>query len=530
MPKLVSAMTIAVLVASLAAASARAEPVFVLEGRGWGHGIGMGQFGAQGFARQGWGHGRILSHYYPGTRLGRAETREVRVLLGAGRKQFVVSSARPFRVVDAGGRKATLPAGRIGLGPKLAVRIDGRSVRLRSPVRFEGGAAPVALDGNAYRGALVIRSRGGRMSAVNHVSLERYLAGVVAWEMPHDWHPEALRAQAVVARSYALATLTPRKIFDVFDDQRSQVYGGVRAETPSTNRAVGATSGRVLFHGDRIAVTFYHSTSGGRTAAVRDVWPRAESLPYLRAVADPHDRASPHHVWEPRRLTRAELARELKAPALRGAVDIVVARNASGRADEVKIRTPAGMHPVDAARFRTALGLRSTWFRIGVLDLTRPPGPAVFGKPLALRGIARGLPAPVIQRHEGGTWRQVAIVRPRGDGTFVAHVPVEPGAVYRVAAGRTAGPQVRVAVAPQVRLTASARTVRGTVRPPLPRASVEIQRRTQAGWRTVTAARVDAAGAFAPPLDLSDGDYRALVEPGGALVPGASAAVRVGSE
>ena len=93
--------------------------------------------------------------------------------------------------------------------------------------------------------------------------------------MPDDWHPEALRAQAVVARSYALATLKPGKLFDLYADTRSQVYGGVRAEEDTTNRAIGSTAGRVLLWQDRVATTFYHSTSGGRTAPIADVWPRA---------------------------------------------------------------------------------------------------------------------------------------------------------------------------------------------------------------------------------------------------------------
>ena len=87
--------------------------------------------------------------------------------------------------------------------------------------------------------------------------------------MPHEWHPQALRAQAVVARSYTLATLRPGKLFDLYDDQRSQVYGGVRAEALQSHLAVGATANRVLTYGGVIATTYYHSTSGGRTAQRR---------------------------------------------------------------------------------------------------------------------------------------------------------------------------------------------------------------------------------------------------------------------
>ena len=111
-----------------------------------------------------------------------------------------------------------------------------------SPVR-----APLRLGADAYRGALLVHKRGGRLTVVNRLPLDRYLRGVVPWEMPDDWHPEALRAQAVVARSYALATLKPGTLFDLYADTRSQVYGGVQAEEDSTNRAIGSTAGRVVF-------------------------------------------------------------------------------------------------------------------------------------------------------------------------------------------------------------------------------------------------------------------------------------------
>jgi len=438
----------ALVVGALAsAAAAHADPVFVVKGRGWGHGIGMGQYGAQGFAQQGWGHERILLHYYPGTRLGSAEPRQVRVLLAESAKRVEISSPRPFRIVDGAGRTATLPARKLALGPGLVVKLRGKDVRLRAPVRFEGGAAPVALDGKPYRGALVVRAGGGSLTVVNHVTLERYLNGVVPYEMPNHWHPEALKAQAVVARSYALATLAPKQHWDLYDDQRSQVYGGVAAETPATNRAVGATAGRVLFHGGRIATTFYHSTSGGRTANVTDVWPRAEPVPYLRAVDDPHDRRSPHHTWGPVRLTGAQLAARLGAPALARAADLTVTRNASDRVAQVRVRTPQGTRAVDPTEFRRALELRSTWFQVGVLDLRAPGTKAERGEPVELRGIARNLEAPVIQRRDGGTWRQVARVRPGADGAFTVSVRAGDGGVFRVAAERIAGPEVRVEVA-----------------------------------------------------------------------------------
>jgi stage II sporulation protein D len=391
----------------------------------------MSQWGARGLAQHGRSYRQILAHYYPGTRLGRGAPRQVRVLLAAGRKRFVVTSRTPFRIGRRTGRRVVLRPG---------------YVARRGPLRIVPGASPLALDGVPYRGSLVVRSRAGVMAAVNHVSLERYLRGVVPDEMPPDWPREALRAQAVVARSYALATLKPGKHFDLRADTRSQVYNGVRAEEATANRAIGATARRVLVWHGRVATTFYHSTSGGRTAAAWEVWPRAQRVPYLRGVRDPFDGASPHHRWGPLRL-------DVRALGIPRAQDVGVARGASGRATALVVRGPRGNRRLDPNDVRLRLGLPSTWFRVGVLDL----GPPVVrdGK-IVLRGVARGLPRPVIQLLEGRGWRQVARVRTRRDGSFTVAVRPLSGAVYRVAAARIAGPRVRIA--PSVARQAAAST------------------------------------------------------------------------
>jgi stage II sporulation protein D len=252
--------------------------------------------------------------------------------------------------------------------------------------------------------------------------------------MPRDWQPEALKAQAVVARSYALATLKPGKTFDLRNDTRSQVYNGVRAEEWQTNLAIGATAGRVLLWRGRVATTFYHSTSGGRTAAIREAWPDAQALPYLRSVSDPYDSASPHHRWGWTRL-------DLRKLGVRRPVDLRLARGPSGRATWFLLRTRAGARRVDASDARRALGLRSTWLQLGVLDLRRPTRALASRGKLELRGIARGLRRPVVQRLARGSWRTVAYVRP---GAFRVRVAAVRGARYRVAAEGINGPVVRL--------------------------------------------------------------------------------------
>jgi stage II sporulation protein D len=528
--RLVVLLALCVGLVAPAASPARApEPVFVISGHGWGHGIGMGQWGARGYAQHGWRHDRILAHYYPGTRLGPSPVSRVRVLLARNALDVRIGSTRAFRLRDGSGRRFVIPAGGLQLGWRLRpVRIRGKRVKLRSPLRFLGGARPVRLDGRPYRGALVVRARGGRLSVVNELELERYLRGVVPYEMPHDWPREALRAQAVVARSYALATRKPGRLFDLMADERSQVYGGVRAETRETDAAVAATAGRVLLWRGRVATTFYHSTSGGRTAAIRDVWPAAAAVPYLRSVRDPYDASSPHHDWGPFVLTRAQLAKALHRPALRSLVDVTARPNGSGRPRVLAAWTRAGLRRLDPDELRRGLGLRSAWIEVGVLSLAPPREIATYGRPLHLAGLARGLRGVVVQRLERGGWRTVAIARKRADGRFLARVRARESARYRVAARGIAAPPVRVAVAPALAAGFADGWVSGRVRPARV-GRVALQRRTGTGWTTVARVRVGPGGRFRGGRTLAPGRYRAAVAAARGYAPGASAPFSVAS-
>jgi stage II sporulation protein D len=363
-------------------ASAAAPPTFVVEGRGWGHGVGMSQYGAQGFALRGHGFRRILAHYYRGTELRRHPPRRVRVLIAEDRPTVVVSSKRPFRVSDARGRSWTIPAGGYRVGPKLLVRVPvGRTkagaprmqrTALTAPVTFSPGAQPLSLDGAGYRGALVVRRAARGVSVVNHVPLELYVRGVVPWEMPHRWHPEALAVQAVAARSYALATLKAGRSHDLVADTRDQVYGGIRAEKPSTNAAIARTSGLVLTYRGRIALALYSSTSGGRTAWIDDTLPGNPRFPYLRPVKDPHDSLSPYHRWGPMSYRGPELARKLGVPRVE---TLRVVRNESDRVSRVEVRWKGGRRVFTGREFQRALQLRSAWFTV------RSGEPVARGRP-----------------------------------------------------------------------------------------------------------------------------------------------------
>jgi len=418
-----------------APAPATAGTLFVIDGRGWGHGVGMSQYGARGYAAAGWRYPRILAHYYRGTELRLLPGRKVRVLLFEGRASVLVGSSKPFRIVDARGKKRAFKPGTRRF---TATRRKG----LRFPLNVEAGASPLRLEGSAYRGALRLHRVGGRLTVVNQLPLDRYLRGVVPWEMPYYWHPEALKAQSVVARSYALATLKPNTLFDLYADTRSQVYGGIAAEKVSTNRAIAATAGRVLLWHGRVATTFYHSTSGGRTAPIDQVWPKAPPVPYLVSVPDPHDRISKHHRWGPLVLRPEEVARRFRTPGVR---DLIVERTTSGRAAVVDVKAREGVRKILAQDFRRELGLRSTWFTVRVLNLDPPLRRALADRTMKLNGFVRGLRRVRLEQQvNGGAWTVVTRVRTRPDGRFT--VPVKPRRTtsYRLATRDVAGATITV--------------------------------------------------------------------------------------
>ncbi len=338
-------------VAFLGVPNAAFGATFVVSGHGWGHGVGMSQWGAEGLALHNWGYRRILAHYYPGTSLGNERGVTVRVLLADGQRKITISSRSPFRLVDGRGHWHDLGRRHIVLTRRL--------LHFLPPLVFVPSTAPLALNGSGYRGDLVVRRNSGTLRVVNVLPLEQYLRGVVPWEMPSRWRQAALRAQAVAARTYALATRNPGATFDLYADTRDQMYGGIRAEKPSTNWAVGATSGRVVTWDGAPALTYYSSTSGGRTESASDAW--GGSLPYLRSVADPYDSISPHHSWGPRRFSGRTLARRLGVPSI---ADVIERWNSSGRVAAVALRWHGGARVIDGDAFRSALRLPSTWFTI----------------------------------------------------------------------------------------------------------------------------------------------------------------------
>ena len=244
----------------------------------------------------------------------------------------------------------------------------GKVVARCGAVMTATGAPTVVVAGKGtYRGSLEVRAvvpAGSTRST--SVDLEDYVRGVVSRESPSSWPIEALKAQAVAARSYVLAASVAATDFDVFDDTRSQAYGGVGAETAKTDQAVSATHLQVVLYKGKVAQTFFFSTSGGHTEnnEFSSLGFGQPPVPYLRGVDDPYeaDAGSPYEHWKRKYSLGAD---ELGArrPGLRGKLRniIVTQRGASPRIVHANLIGSGGTTTVNGPSWRARLGLPDTW-------------------------------------------------------------------------------------------------------------------------------------------------------------------------
>ena len=445
----------------LASAAAQGATRHVVRGAGFGHGIGMSQYGAYGFAQQGYGFERILAHYYRGTRLSQAPSRPVRVLLQASHSYVRlrgVTRAPEGRQLDP----RTTYVVRRAAGGRLALSGRGKRVgTFAAPLRLHGGGRSLRLLGRAlngisgglYRGSFDLHpGAAGGVTAVNALAIDPYVQGVVAGEMPSAWHLSALRAQAVTARTYALATRKTSGPFDQYPDTRSQVYKGVIGETPRSNQAVRDTAGKVLTHDGVPAVTYYFSTSGGRTENVELSFLGSQPKPWLKSVEDPYDSISPRHRWRFRFTTR-QLGARLDALGRFRKVR-VLRRGESPRIVRARVYGSRGSRVLTGAQIRARLGLHDSWayFTKVSTSQVRAAARSRAGRPRALVSVFREIagvfdPAPrsrsvVVERRRDGRWRSTATVATTARGRYRARVAAT--GVYRVRAGDVAGPAIRI--------------------------------------------------------------------------------------
>lgn len=491
----------------------------VLNGHGWGHGLGMSQWGAYGYALHGWSYTAILTHYYSGTTIGTRPSLTVRVLLLDGQKQVTLNSVAPWSVTDAAGTTEALPAGKLLLTPDLTV--NGKA--LVSPLTFAPGTAPLEVGTSPYRGTLVVRLDNSALEVVNSLGLEAYLQGVVPSEMPANWPAEALKAQAVAARSYAVASLTnvvTAGTFDLYDDERSQLYGGIDVETPATNQAVAETARQVVLSNGKVATTYFFSSSGGQTASAADELDTPIS--YLVSVPDPYDILSPHHNWGPVLFSAAQVAKAIK---LSGTLLNLVPTDdpTDGRAHIVTATGTNGELVVTGPALRQDLDLRSTWFTIGWLAITPQATPLLYGTTTAITGIVRGVSNVVLEeRPSGAAWQTVSPVTTDSAGAFSIAVTPEATTQFRLTAGTVHAALVKVTVVPLVTAELGGGGVQGTVHPAAAGTAVQLQLQSGSQWTTVATGTVGASGAFQITMALNPGTYRVRCAPGAGLSPGVS--------
>jgi len=351
--------------------------------------------------------------------------------------------------------------------------------------------------------------------------------------MPYTWPAEALKAQAVAARTFALKSIVKGKPYDLYSDVRSQVYGGVESEQDSATKAIQATAGQVVTYEGQLITAFYFSSSGGKTASAADVFGTA--LPYLVSRPDPWDKASPNYRWGPVLLGARTLQSKLGIAAR--VLDASGVPTPSGRIRGLTLQTASGTTSVPASLVRTALGLRSTWVTIGVLRLDRPKGTIESGAMLRIGGVARNVVAPQLQSSPNGkTWTALGPLARAVDGSFVATVTPTKTTSYRIEAGGSASqPASRVTsqgllvrVSPKVRLAnPEPGVLSGTVRPRVV-AVVHVERLRGGSWVHVGETLAAASGAFRLEAQIVPGTYRARTSPVAGFVEGISPVVAVG--
>lgn len=257
-----------------------------------------------------------------------------------------------------------------------AVTVGGAAAAGAVEVRPLSSAGSVKItDGYAYRGAIRVMKSPQRwgLTVVNVVPVEEYLYGVVGKEMSPSWHREALKAQAVAARTYAIShkNYFASRGFDMTDDTSSQVYAGINGESPSVIAAVNATRGEILTYGGKPIDAFFCSTAGGWTENSENVW--GSRIPYLRGVSDDSSRM-PSYRWSVT-TTPEKLAANLTA-AGKGVGKVrsitlsplgkrpmaVSDRGVSGRVLSMTVTGSAGSVRVTGNAFQSIYGLKSTLF------------------------------------------------------------------------------------------------------------------------------------------------------------------------
>jgi stage II sporulation protein D len=293
----------------------------------------------------------------------------------ASRVMFGASCEVLISVSDDGRVYGSMPAGRHEVFSRDSnIVIEGKEYPSGIKLMPAGRGCVASIDGKKYRGGIIfIAAPGDKLRVINQVGLEAYVCGIITKEISSDWPVESIKAQAVVARTYALKN--PGKHsgegYDLCARPHCQVYGGMDAETAVTNDAVKETAGEVLFYDGALASVFYHSSCGGRTEPAARLWRLDPSLiKYLSGVKCGFCREDRWYNWT-KKITFAELEDSLDKAGYSAVKKIksikTSGKSASGRVANVVIKYRKGTIVIPAHKFRLAAGpdsVRSTNFSV----------------------------------------------------------------------------------------------------------------------------------------------------------------------
>jgi stage II sporulation protein D len=257
---------------------------------------------------------------------------------------------------------------------KDAILIAGERIRTACLLIKTGQPTPILIDGRMFRGAIkLIRKDNGHLLVINQIDVEDYVKGILYHEVSHYWPEQALNAQAIVCRTYALYQMQANKSrdYDVTADIYSQVYGGRTSERFRTNKAVDDTRGQIITYQGKLIPAYFHATCGGHTEDASLLWDVA--LPPLKGVACNFCYDSPHFKWHaviP--LDEIEDALTKAGHTIRGIRRIAIAgTDASGRITDINIISDNKTIKIPGKDFRSILGgndIRSTDFQVTIAD------------------------------------------------------------------------------------------------------------------------------------------------------------------
>ncbi len=324
----------------------------------------------------------------------------LRVVLKEDAKQVAVGSSTNAVIRDASGKALGSVQGMSGFRAESGngkVRLgQWESKQLWIDPQNEG---LVWIGDRWYRGDTKLIHDGSDLTVINQVNLEDYLYSVVGGEMVASWPLEALKAQAVAARSYALHKQdhSAGRLYDVKSTTASQVYKGIKSETPRTVEAVNSTQGQVLTHGGKAILAVFHSSSGGHTENVEDIWHRP--LPYLRGVVD-YDQTAPVYRWE-KRVSSTEMGQRLgNLGTVRSLIPLET--TPQGRILQLKVVGDRATKSISGNQFRKALNLRSTLFQVN----PNPQGFTIYGRGFG-HGVGLSQWGAYYLAQQGANYRQI---------------------------------------------------------------------------------------------------------------------------